>query len=121
MTDQSTLINAVRAWATENYQRGGDVIVEAFTDDEIASDLLDGVTTEAEAVASAREFCGLHEEQKANVLSQSGEHDAEAAQAMANARSLDDDAQCPGHPAGPFDPMGQTVYCDGTCQTRSLR
>jgi hypothetical protein len=22
---------------------------------------------------------------------------------------------CPGHPAGPFDPMGQTVYCDGTC------
>jgi hypothetical protein len=24
--------------------------------------------------------------------------------------------ECPGHPAGPHDPMGQTVYCDGTCQ-----
>ena len=22
---------------------------------------------------------------------------------------------CEGHPAGPFDPMGETVYCDGTC------
>jgi hypothetical protein len=23
--------------------------------------------------------------------------------------------ECDGHPAGPFDPMGVTVYCDGTC------
>lgn len=23
---------------------------------------------------------------------------------------------CRGHPAGPFDPMGQTVYCDGSCR-----
>jgi hypothetical protein len=23
---------------------------------------------------------------------------------------------CEGHPAGPFDPMGQTVYCDGSCR-----
>jgi len=23
--------------------------------------------------------------------------------------------ECKGHPAGPLDPMGQTVYCDGTC------
>lgn len=23
---------------------------------------------------------------------------------------------CPGHPAGPYDPMGVTVYCDGSCQ-----
>lgn len=22
---------------------------------------------------------------------------------------------CEGHPAGPFDPMGETVYCDGSC------
>jgi hypothetical protein len=28
----------------------------------------------------------------------------------------EDDASCQGHPAGPFDPMGVTVYCDGTCQ-----
>lgn len=24
--------------------------------------------------------------------------------------------ECEGHPAGPSDPMGQTVYCDGTCR-----
>lgn len=24
--------------------------------------------------------------------------------------------ECEGHPAGPFDPMGQTVYCDGSCR-----
>lgn len=28
------------------------------------------------------------------------------------------DAECMGHPAGPFDPMGQTVYCDGTCRPK---
>jgi hypothetical protein len=24
--------------------------------------------------------------------------------------------KCQGHPAGPYDPMGQTVYCDGSCR-----
>jgi hypothetical protein len=24
--------------------------------------------------------------------------------------------KCEGHPAGEFDPMGQTVYCDGSCK-----
>jgi hypothetical protein len=24
--------------------------------------------------------------------------------------------ECEGHPAGPSDPMGVTVYCDGTCR-----
>jgi hypothetical protein len=24
--------------------------------------------------------------------------------------------ECEGHPAGPFDPMGETVYRDGTCR-----
>jgi hypothetical protein len=23
---------------------------------------------------------------------------------------------CDGHPAGPHDPMGQTVFCDGSCK-----
>ncbi len=26
---------------------------------------------------------------------------------------------CTGHPAGPFDPMGETVYCDGSCKRQS--
>jgi hypothetical protein len=25
------------------------------------------------------------------------------------------DRRCDGHPAGPYDPMGHTVFCDGTC------
>lgn len=24
--------------------------------------------------------------------------------------------ECDGHPAGPDDPMGETVYCDGSCR-----
>lgn len=88
MSTTPDLVRAVRTWAEANYTNGGDVIVEAFTDAEIVSDLLDGVTTETGAVTAARQFCGLHEEQAANVLSQSGEHDAEAAAHMRNARAL---------------------------------
>lgn len=28
----------------------------------------------------------------------------------------EDDQECEGHPAGPYDPMGVTVYCDGSCR-----
>jgi len=28
---------------------------------------------------------------------------------------------CQGHPAGPYDPMGQTVYCDGSCHVCDRR
>lgn len=28
----------------------------------------------------------------------------------------DSGRECEGHHPGPFDPMGETVYCDGTCQ-----
>lgn len=30
--------------------------------------------------------------------------------------ALEWDGQCQGHPAGEFDLMGQTVYCDGSCR-----
>ena len=43
------------------------------------------------------------------------ENDARRAEA---ARKLyGPDNECPGHPAGPSDPMGETVYCDGSCQS----
>ncbi len=29
--------------------------------------------------------------------------------------------ECPGHPAGEFDQMGETVYCDGSCQERKVK
>ena len=32
------------------------------------------------------------------------------------AATEDDDDGCEGHPAGPMDPMGETVYCDGRCR-----
>lgn len=35
---------------------------------------------------------------------------------------FDDEHECLGHPAGPLDPMGVTVYCDGTCRpSRAVR
>lgn len=30
-------------------------------------------------------------------------------------------AECEGHPADEFHPMGETVYCDGTCAQASDR
>lgn len=27
------------------------------------------------------------------------------------------ETECEGHPAGPFEPMGQTVFCNGTCRS----
>lgn len=35
---------------------------------------------------------------------------------MRRAPATDDQVECEGHPAGPFDPMGETVYCDGSCR-----
>jgi hypothetical protein len=41
----------------------------------------------------------------------------QAVMAEAEMRLADDPvAECQGHPAGPYDPMGETVYCDGTCR-----
>jgi hypothetical protein len=28
----------------------------------------------------------------------------------------EEESECPGHPAGPFDSMGETTFCDGSCQ-----
>lgn len=35
---------------------------------------------------------------------------------MNDSKNNDDD--CDGHPAGPFDPMGETQYCDGSCKPK---
>lgn len=43
--------------------------------------------------------------------------DASDVAAMLASFGDDVDAACEGHPAGPFDPMGETVYCDGTCKS----
>ncbi len=61
------LIEAVRKWSIDNYNLGGDVIVEAYTDEEIQA-LLDknDVTNTAEAIQVVRIFCGAHEPAKAS-------------------------------------------------------
>lgn len=41
--------------------------------------------------------------------------EADAAAAELNERARD----CRGHAPGPFDPMGETVYCDGSCSRMS--
>lgn len=37
-----------------------------------------------------------------------------------DAEDMDDNyvPPCDGHPAGPSDPMGETVYCDGSCNKK---
>lgn len=37
------------------------------------------------------------------------------------ARTAAETNECNGHPAGPYDPMGQTVYCDGSCRPAPSR
>lgn len=32
------------------------------------------------------------------------------------AERVADETECQGHPPGPFDPMGETVFCDGSCR-----
>jgi hypothetical protein len=39
----------------------------------------------------------------------------EEAEAAMRAEYEDEEDRCEGHPAGPFDPMGETTYCDGSC------
>lgn len=29
------------------------------------------------------------------------------------------EAECEGHPAGPYEAMGETVYCDGSCRVQA--
>lgn len=38
------------------------------------------------------------------------------AEATAEAKAEEERLECGGHPAGAFDRMGETVYCDGTCR-----
>lgn len=78
------LVEAVFEHATANYTRGWDVVVETMTPAEVA-ETINGATTPAAAIAAIAEIVGLHEEQKSNVLAQSGEHEEERAAAAANA------------------------------------
>lgn len=46
------------------------------------------------------------------------EHTPEPAEAVFRAppSRRPDPSACEGHPAGPYDAMGETVYCDGSCR-----
>jgi len=39
---------------------------------------------------------------------------------VALCRECDGEVGCKGHPAGPFDPMGKAVFCDGSCAGPSV-
>jgi hypothetical protein len=41
--------------------------------------------------------------------------DAHVARRAAERAARQAARKCEGHPAGPYDPMGETVYCDGCC------
>jgi hypothetical protein len=40
----------------------------------------------------------------------------ELGELLAWIRNEGEPAECEGHEPGPWDPMGQTVYCDGSCR-----
>jgi hypothetical protein len=51
---------------------------------------------------------------KQTILSRCDAREISARAAEAPHESTEE-PECQGHPAGPFDPMGETVYCDGSC------
>lgn len=73
-SDRQALINAVKTHAREHYRHGWDVIVECWDDEQIA-DAIKGIYTVPRAIAAVGEYAGLYQEQRDNVMCQSGEHE----------------------------------------------
>lgn len=48
------LVKAIKNWALDNYGKGGDVIVECYTDAEIEA--------EFKSLTAAKRFCGIRKE-----------------------------------------------------------
>jgi hypothetical protein len=84
------------------YQSGGDVDTLRSTARAIRAVLPE---PEREALTDAVEMSGLW-------LDSACACGAGCTDGSCTAQEL---GECDGHPAGPFDPMGQTVYCDGSC------
>jgi len=67
---QSTdnLVKAVQAHARANYNEGGwDMIVEAYEPSEIA-ELIEGATTEAEAIAKVSTIVGIRDDRRQGAI-----------------------------------------------------
>lgn len=78
-TPMAALVEAVKAFAAENYEAGWDVVVETMDDAEIAERIGRARTPET-AIAKVAELVGVQLDRRIDVLSQSGEHDAEVAE-----------------------------------------
>lgn len=63
--DIKKTVEVIKKWALDNYENGGDVIVEAFTDEEIVEQFIDerfhqpAATTVDDALQRAQFFCGV--------------------------------------------------------------
>lgn len=66
MSSVAEQVQAVRAHAIEHYTEGWDVIVEAYTDEEIAAELTD-VSTCGEAIAVIAEVVGILDERARDI------------------------------------------------------
>ena len=67
--ETSSLIAAVKAHAIENYDNGWDVVIETFTDSEIAEQI-EGSTTAADAISQMREYVELYSEAREAAVSE---------------------------------------------------
>lgn len=90
------LVDAVKAHATDNYEAGWDVVVETMTDEDIAERIGRARTTTG-AIAKVAELVNVQVGRRIDVLSQSGEHDAEVAALVAATKPRRGPAKT-GHP-----------------------
>jgi hypothetical protein len=77
-----SLIAAVKAHAAANYESGWDVVVETMDDDDIAEKIGRARTVKS-AISRVGEVVKMQVDRRIEVLSQSGEHDAEVAELVA--------------------------------------
>lgn len=97
MTDRTAaLVTAVKAHAADNYEAGWDVVVETMTDEDIA-ERIGAARTPKGAIAKVAELVAVQVGRMIDVLSQSGEHDAEVAALVAATKPRRGPAKT-GHP-----------------------
>lgn len=75
----ASLVAAVKAHAAANYEAGWDVVVETMDEDDIA-ERIGRARTEKTAIARVAEIVAVQVDRRLDVLSQSGEHEAEVAE-----------------------------------------
>lgn len=106
------ILSAPTTAVLDRVSRGAWLVVSAAGETIGAIVQLGGTWTAYRVVGQPRLFLGELE----HLLAAGGRPATIWREAVAVLAEGDGDVGCHGHPAGPHDPMGQTVYCDGSCR-----